>query len=41
MANKEIEERLEELSDRIILTNDRINELLERLQYIERKIRDE
>tara|TARA_B100000959_G_scaffold255088_1_gene287204 strand:- start:2508 stop:2633 length:126 start_codon:yes stop_codon:yes gene_type:complete len=41
MANKEIEERLKELSDRIILTNDRINELLERLQYIERKIRDE
>ena len=41
MANKEIEERLEELSDRIILTNDRINELLERIQYVERKIRDD
>ena len=41
MTNKEIEKELKELSDRIILTNDRINELLERIQYLERKIRDE
>ena len=27
--------------DRHILTNDRINELLERIQYIEREIREE
>ena len=41
MTNKEIEKELKELSDRIILTNDRINELLERIQYVERKIRDD
>jgi len=41
MTNKEIKKELKELSDRIILTNDRINELLERIQYLERKIRDE
>ena len=27
--------------DRNILTNDRINELLERIQYLEREIREE
>ena len=59
MTNKEIEERLKILEQRIvnldakfmgqiavtkdnnILTNDRINELLERIQYLEREIREE
>ena len=59
MNNKEIEERLKILEQRIvnldakfmgqiavtkdnnILTNDRINELLERIQYLEREIREE
>ena len=58
MTNKEIEERLKILEQRIvnldakfmgqiavtkdnnILTNDRINELLERIQYLEREIRE-
>ena len=58
MNNKEIEERLKILEQRIvnldakfmgqiavtkdnnILTNDRINELLERIQYLEREIRE-
>ena len=58
MTNKEIEERLKILEQRIvnldakfmgqiavtkdnnILTNDRINELLERIQYLERQIRE-
>ena len=59
MNNKEIEERLKVLEQRIvnldakfmgqiavtkdrhILTNDRINELLERIQYLEREIREQ
>jgi len=59
MTNKEIEDRLKILEQRIvnldakfmgqiavtkdnnILTNDRINELLERIQYLEREIREE
>ena len=59
MNNKEIEERLKILEQRIvnldakfmgqiavtkdnnILTNDRINELLERIQYLEREIREQ
>jgi len=59
MTNKEIEERLKILEQRIvnldakfmgqiavtkdnnILTNDRINELLERIQYLEREIREQ
>jgi len=58
MTNKEIEDRLKILEQRIvnldakfmgqiavtkdrnILTNDRINELLERIQYLEREIRE-
>jgi hypothetical protein len=58
MTNKEIEERLKILEQRIvnldakfmgqiavtkdrnILTNDRINELLERIQYLEKEIRE-
>ena len=58
MNNKEIEERLKILEQRIvnldakfmgqiavtkdnnILTNDRINELLERIQYLEKEIRE-
>jgi hypothetical protein len=59
MNNKEIEERLKVLEQRIvnldakfmgqiavtkdrhILTNDRINELLERIQYLEREMREQ
>ena len=59
MTNKEIEERVKILEQRIvnldakfmgqiavakdrnILTNDRINELLERIQYLEREIREQ
>jgi hypothetical protein len=59
MNNKEIEERLKILEQRIvnldakfmgqiavtkdrhILTNDRINELLERIQYLEREMREQ
>ena len=58
MTNKEIEDRLKILEQRIvnldakfmgqiavtkdnnILTNDRINELLERIQYLEKEIRE-
>ena len=58
MNNKEIEERLKILEQRIvnldakfmgqiavtkdnnILTNDRINELLERIEYLEKEIRE-
>ena len=58
MNNKEIEERLKILEQRIvnldakfmgqiavakdrnILTNDRINELLERIQYLEKEIKE-
>ena len=59
MNNKEIEERLKILEQRIvnldakfmgqiavtkdrhILTNDRINEFLERIQYLEREMREQ